>query len=54
MRLFYIKRDDFSIARIDDAYKATLFVLGIPLISRIQKPLESPRERERERVKTPL
>lgn len=44
MRLFYIKRDDFSIARNND-YNATLYILGIPTISRT---ITAIRERERE------
>lgn len=62
MKFYHIKREDFT--RNSGIYKATLFVFGVPLLSRTQKFLphfavsstnliaESERhERERERVK---
>ena len=54
MRFYHIKREDFT--RNSGIYKATLFVFGIPILSRTQKFhfAESnagvARERERERV----
>lgn len=61
MRFYHIKREDFT--RTSGIYMATLFVFGVPLLSRTQKFLphyfaessanftaESERQRERERV----
>ena len=61
MKFYHIKREDFT--RNSGIYKATLFVFGIPLLSRTQKflpyfaesrkissqNLNATRERERER-----